>query len=348
MGVLGNATDDIYLSCERCGASGAYETDHLAAMNLQWSAVEKERISDQYWEHKFVRCPNDYAVLHIQDIGTFGSAQGQFHARCPHCGRQFQSGELIDPESFEAKYTVLRSLGKGGMGQVDLVRRNSDGKEFAAKHVLPQFLNNAEMVQRFQRETRICQKLDHSHVVRLHDHFLDQRGGILVMELLSGGTLRSLINDRSTSVQCLARCFVEVVAGLSYIHGLGIVHRDLKPGNVLISGDGRACVSDLGLARLLERDTTALTSTGAFLGTRHYAAPEQINQARDVTTMADIYALGLIAYEIATRCSPNYRLNFTDFRPSLAAAIQACLALEPADRPSSGNMLAGELSAAFT
>jgi Protein kinase domain len=342
-GCLGRANEDVLLQCQRCLAHGEYNTEHLSVMNLQWSLSEKQRIAEHYWRTHSARCPQDRAVLDFQSTTVFGSSAGEFYARCPHCGRNFQSGDLVDPDTFGARYSIIRELGRGGMGQVNLVRRISDGKEFAAKRILPELLGTTEAIQRFQRESRICERLKHPHIVALHESSIDDHGAILIIDFMPGGTLRSRINDPALPFEHLVNLFGQVVDGLAFLHSEGVVHRDLKPVNVLIDSENNARISDFGLATLIDRDSPALTRSSTFLGTQHYAAPEQLDNARDVTAKADIYSLGIIAYEILTRCSPNRVIDLAAVPTIALSSLRGCLAPDPHLRPTSGNDLLAAL-----
>ena len=237
---------------------------------------------------------------------------------CRLCGRHFASDEIAamaDPTSFEARYERIRELDAGGMGTVWVVRDRKTGERLATKTILPRYLNNALVVRRFRREIRLACQIQHANVVRVRDHFLDRAEIIYVMELMAGGDLCKAINDSGAPVAQLLSVFKDTVAGLEHVHSSGIVHRDLKPSNILISGDGRGLISDFGLAVLLERGTTTLTADNQFLGTRHYAAPEQAD-SKDADWRADLYALGLIAYEIAQRVSPYRSVVLADLHPA--------------------------------
>lgn len=304
---LGEKTVSLFFTCARCGMIGSYTAEHLSVMDLRWTSLQKREILDQYWDSEWARCPNDDAVLSIDRIERLGVRETPIIAWCKKCGRSFCSTELdneVDPETFKGRYEVIDELGRGGMGRVQLVRRRRDSKLFAAKQILPDYLKEASILRRFQREIRIAEGLRHPNIVPIYDTFLDETGGILVMEHLSGGTLTSAINSKSVATVDLAALIRELAVGLSFLHEQGVVHRDLKPDNVLIDGNGRAYISDFGLAALVERDTTSLTMTGKFLGTRHYAAPEQIEDAKHADYRADLYALAIICYEMITRKSP--------------------------------------------
>lgn len=336
-GVIGRTTEPVHLSCERCGAFGEYSPDHLEEMELAWTRDDKVRIIERYYANHFVRCPNDDAVLKVIESKTLGPPPHQVFFYCPHCGRSFNSNEIeneADPETFSGQYEKLSLLGNGGMGEVTLVRRKADGNLLAAKRVKPELLRDSSTVQRFQREARILSQLVHPNIVRIRQSFLDDQGGVVVMDYVDGGTLSRAINDLSLTHDQLLGYFEDVVAGVEYLHGQDVIHRDLKPGNVLIAANGPARVSDFGLARLVNRDTTTLTAHGAFLGTREYCAPEQQIDAAEVTQACDIYSLALIAYEIVMRRSP-YRqpIDTSDFEAGFKQCLAACLAEDPQSRP---------------
>jgi len=344
----GRATEDVMLWCRRCGARGTYSTAHLEAMKLKWTHAEKIRIVEQYWANSYARCPRDNSRLEIIEANIATSGAQPFLVRCPYCGRNFRSSEVeaaADPETFEGAYDVIRRIKEGGMGSVTMVRQRKTGNIYAAKKILPQYLRDAESLRRFEREKRILQKLDHPHIVPVRDVFMDERGGVIVMDYMPGGDLVDAINGRCSLLE-LCGFFDGLVSGLRYLHDQGVVHRDLKPANVLIDEGRNARISDFGLARLVERDSTALTQVGHFVGTPLYAAPEQRRDAANVSKLADIYALGLIAYEIATKRSPvDGPVILHKMETGFADALSKALSPTPTDRTVTPEELAIRLRA---
>lgn len=343
---LGRRIATLMLHCQRCGERASFSEDHLEAMSLEWTQDQLKEIEDQYFAQDYATCPNDGSTLKLSKMHTLGSRTPYVHGSCPRCGRRFASTMInhTKPASpFEVKYEMLREIGRGGMGAVSLVRERTSGAEYAAKMILPEYVRDAGIVRRFQREERLLRSVIHPNVVPLVDAFLDESGGVLVMEVMPHGDLGSWIKKTSATTQQLVELFENVVEGVSALHGKGIIHRDLKPSNVLIDKLGHARVSDFGLAVLQIRDTTPLTKAAAGLGTRHYAAPEQMSSAATVTAKADVYALGLIAYEIATRESPFSHPIMATGNSALDAAIKAALSRDPAARPDSGTHLADAL-----
>ncbi len=189
------------------------------------------------------------------------------------------------------------------------VRDLAKGEFVALKIVHPHLLAVPELLQRFQREGEAGMAVRHSNVVRtLRVETLAHEGGpvhLLVMEYVEGQTLRSLLDELEKVPERLCRHIGrEVAKGLAAIHAAGIVHRDLKPENILITHDEVVKVMDLGVARLKD-EALRLSQTGAFLGSIHYAAPEQFGGAWDeVDGRTDLHGLGLVLYELATGRHP--------------------------------------------
>ena len=216
-------------------------------------------------------------------------------------------GSLPDtaPEQVDG-YRIVRELGRGGMGVVYEARK--DGGRYAIKVLPAHFLETEEYVRRFIREAQIGHKLRHDNVVRTIDvgasDAQGQRQHYLVMEYVEGQTLHSLLEEmgRVPEELCwhIAR---EIAQGLQAIHEAGVVHRDLKPANVLITEDQVVKLMDLGAAQLADA-SIRLSKTGSFTGTMLYASPEQLT-GEEVDARSDLYALGLVLYELATGTHPS-------------------------------------------
>jgi len=344
--ILGRTTTDLTMNCRRCGDHGRYSGQHLGEMDLSWTLAEMKSIIDSYWDHGWARCPNDDTRLNVHESHALGRKEPTLSIRCKRCGRHLSSGSLPeepDPSSFDFRFETLEKIGEGGMGEVFLIQDRKLGKQLVSKRIRSAFFNDPDLVRRFKREIRLLCSISHENVVAVHDYFLDENGGNLVMEYMEGGNLQEAINDPATSNDQLSSMFHDLVIGLAHVHDKGIIHRDLKPSNVLIDGNGRARIADFGLAVLLERDTTPLTRAGQGLGTPHYAAPEQENDAAAVGKEADLYALGLIAYEVATRRSP-YRQPIRTLDGTLGDLIASALEEDPQDRRTSGAEISVALS----
>lgn len=214
------------------------------------------------------------------------------------------SGTLID-----ARYEVVGPLGSGGMGQVYRAKRVRLGDEVAIKVMHAATSGDDELAQRFIRESRACARLRHPGIVGILDFSVDaENRPYLVMELLSGPSLREELELGPFEPAKALAVLEEIGAALHLAHEQGIVHRDLKPANIVAhryeSGERVYKVIDFGLAALTEgSEDTRLTTPFAFLGTLSYAAPEQL-RGEPVDRRTDLYSFGVIAYELLTGMRP--------------------------------------------
>ncbi len=192
-------------------------------------------------------------------------------------------------------YVITDSIGHGGMGQVFKGVHRMMGRECAVK-VLPLHKATPEAVSNFMREIRLQSQLDHPNLVRAYDAGCDGKVHYLVTEFIPGMDLRRLVRSQGPLTQQQAASVVlQAARGLAEAHERGLIHRDVKPGNILVTPEGIAKVSDLGLAGFMEeadRDPRA----GKVVGTADYLSPEQIRTPRDITTISDIYSLGCTLY----------------------------------------------------
>ncbi len=197
-------------------------------------------------------------------------------------------------------YIITDWIGQGGMGQVFKAVHEMMGRESAVK-VLPLNKSTPQAIVNFTREIRTQAQLDHPNLVRAYDAGHDGNVYYLVTEFVPGMDLRRLIRTqcRPLTMQHAANIILQAAQGLHYAHQRGLLHRDVKPGNILVTPEGRAKVSDLGLAgfiHLAEEDPRA----GKIVGTADYLSPEQIRSPRDITPASDIYSLGCTLYYAVT------------------------------------------------
>ena len=198
---------------------------------------------------------------------------------------------------------IIELLGHGGMGAVYKARQKQLDRLVALKILPPEVGQNAAFAERFTREARSLAKLNHPEIVTVHE-FGHTEDGLyyFLMEFVDGTDLRHIIQaGELTSNQALA-IVPKVCEALHYAHKKGIVHRDIKPENILLDTEGNVKIADFGLARLLDRPTSAytLTQSGQRMGTPQYMAPEQIEHPQEVDHRADIYSLGVVFYEMLT------------------------------------------------
>lgn len=192
-------------------------------------------------------------------------------------------------------YNITDLIGHGGMGHVFKGVHRMMGRECAVK-VLPLHKATDDAVNNFMREIRTQAQLDHPNLVRAYDAGVDGKVHYLVTEFVPGMDLRRLVRSQGPLTQQQAASVVlQAARGLAEAHKRGLIHRDVKPGNILVTPEGIAKVSDLGLAGFIEeaeRDPRA----GKVVGTADYLSPEQIRSPRDITTVSDIYSLGCTLY----------------------------------------------------
>ena len=198
------------------------------------------------------------------------------------------------------EYTLLESLGKGGMATVYKAERRGD--LCALKRPLAALLDDAEFLERFLREAEIGRTLHHPNIIRIFERGEVAGVPYFTMELVRGETLQARVRrDGALGPRDSARLVVQVAEALDYAHLKGVVHRDLKPSNIMVLEDGTAKVMDYGIARA--RRFEGLTLTGAFLGTPDYVAPETA-EGKGADARSDLYSLGVVFYELLTGKKP--------------------------------------------
>jgi serine/threonine-protein kinase len=216
---------------------------------------------------------------------------------------------LAPGTKIDDRYEILDALGSGGMGHVYRARRTRLGDDVAIKVMQATPNTPAEARERFLRESRACAQLRHPNIVGLLDFGFDTGNQpYMVMELLSGPSLKEEIDLEAPMAPArVAAILAAVGSALQLAHDRGITHRDLKPANIVAhrfdTGERVYKVIDFGIAAIKATDQTRLTDPEFFLGTLNYAAPEQM-RGEEVTPATDIYALGVIAYEMLTGARP--------------------------------------------
>jgi TolA-binding protein len=212
-------------------------------------------------------------------------------------------GQLVDE-----RYKVLQAMASGSMGVVYKAERVPVGKLVAIKFLHATFANDAEFLARFERETRVMSKLTHPNCVSVVDFGVWEGAPYLVMEYVSGTTLRALIDNGALPVRRALALGRQIAAGLAHAHAQGVVHRDVKPANIMISeeiGTGdHARILDFGLARLRGAVGRDATQTNVVVGTPNYMAPEQTVGGGLIDARTDIYAVGVVLFEMITGDRP--------------------------------------------
>ncbi len=210
--------------------------------------------------------------------------------------------EYAPGEIFAGRYIVIDRLGQGGMGVVYKARDQETNRMVALKMIRGSLEGDSEALSRFRREPGLAQQVTHENVCRVHDLGLVDGVRYLSMEYLEAETLARLIKSLgSLSVKQTLQIALQVALGLEAIHARGIVHRDLKPSNIAVDFGGRVVVMDFGLAR--GPIDSEVTAPGVLVGSYAYLAPEHI-RGEPLTASADVYALGLVVYEMLTGKRP--------------------------------------------
>ena len=201
-------------------------------------------------------------------------------------------------------YTLVAPLGEGGMGTVWKALMG-DGREVALKFLQERFTPGSQAGKRFRREAEIQGEMVHPNIVQVLG-FIDDPPCI-VMEFINGKSLDAVLKLRGPlPIDDFIRYFEQITAALSFAHRKGIIHRDIKPANILMQADGTVKIMDFGIAK---DERSNLTLTGSVMGTAAYIAPEQIRNAKQVDTRADVYTLALTAFELLTGRHPFFEVE---------------------------------------
>ncbi len=206
----------------------------------------------------------------------------------------------MDEEKF-SRYEIREELGRGGMATVYRAYDPLFEREVALKILNREMLDDPQVRERFERETKIIAKLEHAAIVPVYDVGRDNNQLFFVMRYMSGGSLTERIQDRALSLSQMAHIIQRVAAALDYAHDRGVIHRDLKPGNILFDEYNNAYISDFGIAKLTQA-ATKLTNSG-IIGTPTHMSPEQA-RGEGVDGRSDIYSLGVILFEMLSGKTP--------------------------------------------
>ena len=226
------------------------------------------------------------------------------------------------------RYHILEQLGEGGMAVVykafdTRVETDVAVKVIRTEKFTPEVL--ARALKRFEREAKALARLTHPNIVKVMDYGEYENRPYLVMPYLPGGNLKQLLKERGRlNWQEAARTLIPVARALEYAHSQGVIHRDVKPSNILITQSGEYMLTDFGVAKVIEEEATVdLTGTAAAVGTPEYMAPEQIG--KNIDHRVDIYALGIVYYEMLTGRRP--------YEADTPLAVLVKQASEPLPRP---------------
>ena len=261
------------------------------------------------------------------------------------------------------RYELEELVGTGGMSSVFRAHDRLLDRKVALKILHQQYSGDADYVERFKHEARSVAALSHPNIVTVIDRGEHEDRQFIVFEYVEGENLKRLIERRGPApVANALELAIQVARGLAFAHQQGLIHRDVKPQNVLLNGDGRAKVTDFGIARSLNVQR-GMTQTGTVLGTSDYIAPEQA-QGQRVDEHTDVYSLGVVLYELLTSEVPFPGENFVavamrhineeppsvrgkrpDVSPRLDDAVRRAMAKRPEDRFPTMDAFCAELEA---
>jgi serine/threonine-protein kinase len=232
--------------------------------------------------------------------------------------------EVGEGTTIDGRYRLLRRIGSGGMADVWLAEDSHLQRRVALKILHRRFAQDREFVERFRREAEAAAGLSHPNVVAVFDRGDVEGTYYIAMQLLEGRSLKELIDAGLTPEQSVG-LIRQVLEAAGFAHRNGVVHRDLKPQNVIVDDEGKATVTDFGIARA---GASEITQAGSVMGTPHYLSPEQA-QGQAVTAVSDLYSIGVILYEALAGRVP--------FEADSAVAIAMKQVSQTPQRPSSIN-----------
>ena len=262
-------------------------------------------------------------------------------------------------------YRIIEPIGRGGMASVFKAYEASLDRYIALKVLPPEFMHDPTFAERFTREAQTVARLEHPQIIPIYAYGIDTATGTpwMAMRLIAGGSLSQRIKRGRVAPAESARILKEVADALDYAHGAGVIHRDVKPQNVLLDESGRVYLADFGIAKMIE-GSAHITQTGMITGTPQYMAPEQA-LGRPIDKTIDIYALGIVAYELFTGRVPfmadtpvavlmkqaNEPMPLppvSEVQEEVTRAILRATAKDPASRWPSASAFARALSTATT
>lgn len=269
------------------------------------------------------RCVSCSNTIDIQGIDLSVPPTDLFDSDVEDWARGIPQLELLEP------------IGKGGMGVVYKARQKGLDRIVALKVLPPESKHDGSYEERFMREARALARLNHSNIVTVHDFgHVDDRW-YFIMEFVDGVNLRQALRAGTLTAARACEIVPAICEALQYAHDEGIVHRDIKPENILLDKRGRVKIADFGLAQLHGDvpQTFRLTGSGDVMGTLHYMAPEQVERPREVDHRADIYAVGVMFYEMLTGELPLGRFRVPSEKahtdPQLDDVVLKALEKEP-------------------
>src|SRR5881398_1466797 len=352
-----------------------------------WDAFTQKRSTKKSWRTQSISCGGRNPASPRIRRGIAGGVRPPALGFLPHLNEVYSakvtneraggvagatSREFTSGQKVFGRYTLVKVLGRGGMGIVWLARDEELERDVALKFIPDLMIQDRAVFDQLKRETKRCLELTHPHIVRIHDFVHDERSGCISMEYIDGETLSNLRAEKEQKVfepDEVASWTSQLCDALDYAHNHAkVIHCDLKPANLMVNQRGDLKVSDFGIARSLADSVSRLTMEQGRSGTLVYMSPQQLNGERS-THLDDIYSLGASIYELLTSKPPFYSGNIdrqiceriapsmTERRkefnsePALVPqdwedAVAACLAKDRSRRPQSAVEVAQRLQLA--
>ncbi len=296
---------------------------------------------------KCQRCGNPLPYIKIEE------GHEKQEKQSPPAGERrkdsFSISTLRRGETFAGRYTVIKLIGRGGMGSIYKVFDNTLKEEVALKLLLPQFAKDQMIVERFLNEARIARKLSHPNIIRVHDIGISGNILYISMEYIEGRSLREILESLPPGQRLPLRkvllYFDQLCSALEYAHQF-TVHRDIKPENIMVTTQEVVKLMDFGISKLMA--DTRLTGVSVVMGTPFYMSPEQVRNSRDVDARSDIYSCGVMLYEVLTGQVPTgipkpISELIKDLPPELDKIVEKCIQPDPKDRFQSATELRNAL-----
>ncbi len=248
-----------------------------------------------------------------------------------------QAAPLQTKEVKIGPYVLTGKVGQGGIAEIFRARQESLNRDVAIKILFSKFCDDPEVLRRFERESVVIARLNHPNIVHVIDKGKAGNRYYFVMEYVDGTSLREVIDSTKIPRRTKLEMVAQVCKALDYAHKNGVIHRDIKPANILVDREGNPMVADFGIAQIVGPGDGEVTGSDLVMGTLAYMSPEQKISTTNVDQTTDIYAMGVIIYEILTGKKPLGRFKMPSELDNAIGIeydtiIQRCLAQEPKDR----------------